>query len=167
MVQPKLTHHENIENQHGGSGKNARRLQLLLIRRYGLEPSLWQILPRSIATKQTHVLREDKIFNYGDIIALVAADTKQHARTPPQSNRNMKSCLRCRIISMRCCRMPQGFTTTTRIYGSGSRPSRSGIHTAELFKTAPYVVEGSFYSREPHMPIEETRFRLILMRKIR
>ena len=42
---------------------------------------MFQFIPRCTALQPTHVLlAEDKIFNYGDVVAMVAADTKAHAR---------------------------------------------------------------------------------------
>jgi len=161
MVQPKLTHHAKILKINTAAAEKMPGVYKVITHKDVTGSNrlcMWQILPRSIATKQTHVLlAEDKIFNYGDIIALVAADTKQHARDAAAK------------VTMEYEELPAMLNYLDAVLPDAPRihddhpnvwvwqptVKGAGYDTAELFKTAPYVVEGSFYSsREPHMPIE-------------
>jgi aldehyde oxidoreductase len=162
MVQPKLTHHakiikintEEAERMPGvykvvtaGDVKGSNRL------------NMFQFLPRTDegAVTPTHILlAEDKIFNYGDVIALVVADTKTRAREAAAK------------VTMEYEQLPEMLN-----YLDAAAPGAVRVHEEHpnvwsvqptikgepdingLMEKAPYVVEGSFHStREPHMPIE-------------
>lgn len=120
--------------------------------------SYYQCSERSLATESNHVLLvEDYIYNYGDVIALVAADTKEHAKAAakkvtidweqlPEHLNYLEAALpdAGRIHKEH----PNVWATQPTIKGSG-------YDVPNLMKTAEHVVEGSFYSqREPHMSIE-------------
>ena len=112
--------------------------------------------PRSTAVAvERNLLVKDTIRKKGDAIAVVVADTREHARAaaklvkanieelPAASNileAALPDALPVQVDS------PNHFLT---------HPVFKGQETGPLFDDAAYVVEGSFYSpREPHMPIE-------------
>jgi aldehyde oxidoreductase len=107
------------------------------------------------------VLNEDKIFRYGDVVALAVADTKEHARAaaakvkveieklPEYLNyldAVMPDAMRIHEDT------PNIFSMQPVLKGVGlEEPSRVG----EMIDNSAYSVEGSFYSsREPHLSIE-------------
>ena len=110
------------------------------------------------ASEATHMLLvEDKIYNYGDVVALVVADTKAHARAAAEK------------VTIDWEQLPE-----YRTYLEAAMPDAMRIHedhpnvwamqptvkgeghdVPKLIDEADNVVEGSFYSsREPHMSIE-------------
>ncbi|MDR1245724.1 MAG: 2Fe-2S iron-sulfur cluster binding domain-containing protein, partial [Clostridiales Family XIII bacterium] len=84
MVQPKLTHHAKIIKIHTEEAEKSPGVYKIITSKDVIGSNrlnMFQFLPRTLTTEQSHILiAEEKIFNYGDIIALVAADTKTHAR---------------------------------------------------------------------------------------
>ncbi|MDR0886081.1 MAG: molybdopterin-dependent oxidoreductase, partial [Clostridiales Family XIII bacterium] len=112
--------------------------------------------PRTIPTKQSHILlAEDKIFNYGDVIAMVVATSKSAAREA--------ACL----VKFKYEALPEVMNfldaarpDAIRVHDEhpniwGMQPTIKGEDTRTIIEKAPHVVSGSFYSqREPHMPIE-------------
>ncbi|MDR1573745.1 MAG: molybdopterin-dependent oxidoreductase, partial [Clostridiales Family XIII bacterium] len=98
----------------------------------------------------------DKVINKrGDILALVAADTEEHARAaaakvkqelePLPAYKSMLESVMPNAIQLHET-LPNFFM---------EQPVFKGEDTAELFEDAPFVAEGSFHSQhEPHLPIE-------------
>ncbi|MDR3225747.1 MAG: molybdopterin-dependent oxidoreductase [Clostridiales Family XIII bacterium] len=162
MVQPKLTHHAKILNIKTEEAEKMPGVYKVITSKDvkgSNRLNMFQFLPRTDegAVKQTHILlAEEKIFNYGDIIALVAADTKTHARDAaakveleyeqlPELLNYLEAALPDAIRIHE--EHPNVWSVQPTIKGE---PDISG-----LIEKAPYVTEGSFYSsREPHMPIE-------------
>lgn len=107
------------------------------------------------------VLAEDKIYRYGDVVALAVADTKEHARAAaakvkveieklPEYLNFLEAAM---PDAMRIHEdTPNIFCKQPVLKGVGlDEPSK----VAEVIEEAPYSVEGSFYSsREPHLSIE-------------
>lgn len=114
--------------------------------------------PRTLAAELSHpIIAEDTIFNYGDVIAVVVADTKAHAKSAAKK------------VTMEWEQLPEYMN-----YIDAAKPDAQRIHpdhpnvwtyqptikgagydVPKVMESAPHVVEGSFYSsREPHMPIE-------------
>ncbi len=108
-----------------------------------------------------HVLAEDKIFRYGDVVALVCADTREHAREAAEKvkveieklpeylnylDAVMPDAMRIHHDT------PNLFAMQPVLKGEGlDDPAK----VAEIIESSPYSVEGSFYSsREPHLSIE-------------
>ena len=102
------------------------------------------------------ILNYDKIYNYGDVVAMVAADTMDHAREAaravkvdleplPEYNNLLDA------VKPDACQIHEGVPNTylfQPLY-KGSRDPR------EILKESEYVVECSTYTtREPHLPIE-------------
>jgi aldehyde oxidoreductase len=101
------------------------------------------------------VIAGKKICRRGDVVALVAADTREHAR---EAAKKVKQNLEVLPAYMT---FPEAAMPNAIQLHEGSpnvyleQPVFKGKDTAELFETAPIVVEGSFHSQhEPHLPIE-------------
>ncbi|MEG1584599.1 MAG: molybdopterin cofactor-binding domain-containing protein, partial [Anaerovorax sp.] len=118
----------------------------------------FQCSARALATEQSHVLlAEDKICNYGDIVALVAADTKSHANEAAA-----KVTIEFEQLPEYLNYLEAAMPDAVRIHEDhpnvwSQQPTIKGAghDVPALFHKAENVVEGSFYSsREPHMPIE-------------
>ena len=161
MVQPKVAHHAKILKINTEEAEKMPGVYKIITHKDvkgSNRLNFFQFSPRCLATEQTHILlAEDKIFNYGDIVALVAADTKDHARAAAEK------------VTVDFEQLPEYLN-----YLEAAMPDAMRIHddhpnvwavqptikgtghdTPALFEDAEHVVEGSFYStREPHMPIE-------------
>jgi len=161
MVQPKVAHHARILKINTEEAEKMPGVYKIITHKDvkgSNRLNFFQFSKRCLATEQSHVLlAEDKIFNYGDIVALVAADTKEHAREAAAK------------VTVDIERLPEylnyleaAMPDAMRIHDDhpnvwSEQPTIKGAghDTTALFDTAPHVVEGSFYSqREPHMPIE-------------
>lgn len=101
------------------------------------------------------VIAGKKVNRRGDVVALVAADTREHAR---EAARKVKQNLEVLPAYMTFpeAAMPNAIQlheTLPNFYME--QPLFKGEDTADLFETAPITVEGSFHSQhEPHLPIE-------------
>lgn len=160
MVQPKKTHHAKIHSIDTAEAENMPGVYKVVTAKDVKGSNRLTFMPLSYrcrAVGQTHVLlAEDKIYNYGDIIALVAADTKAHAQAAAQK------------VTMEYEDLPAYLSYLEAVVPDAKRiheqhpnlwcdqPTlKDAENIAEIFEEAPYVVEGSFRSsREPHMPIE-------------
>lgn len=97
----------------------------------------------------------DKISRFGDVVAVVAADTREHAREAAKSVKvdlellpEYQTALEAILPDSVCIHedQPNLFLTT---------PLHKGEDTRKVFAKADFVVEGSFHSgREPHLSIE-------------
>ena len=109
-----------------------------------------------------HVLAEDKITWYGDVVALVCADTREHAKAAAAAVKvdieplpEYMSYLEAVTPDAQKIHdwMPE--TYGPNIYSELPVLKGDHEHVPELIDNAAYSVEGSFYSsREPHMSIE-------------
>jgi aldehyde oxidoreductase len=101
------------------------------------------------------VIAGKKINRRGDVVALVAADTEEHARAAAKKVKQNLEVLPSYMTFPEAA-MPNAIQlhdTLPNFYME--QPVFKGRDTAELFETAPIVVEGSFHSQhEPHLPIE-------------
>ncbi|WP_027400415.1 molybdopterin-dependent oxidoreductase [Anaerovorax odorimutans] len=161
MVQPKVAHHAKILKINTEEAEQMPGVYKIITHKDVKGSNrlcFFSFTPRTLATEQTHILlAEDKIFNYGDIVALVAADTKDHARVAaakvtidfeqlPEYTNYLEAAMpdAMRIHDDH----PNVWSEQPTIKGAGH-------DVPKLFEEASHVVEGSFYSqREPHMPIE-------------
>lgn len=101
------------------------------------------------------IICDKKISRYGDVVAVVAADTREHAREAakavkvdlellPEYNTAVEAILPDSVPIHEG--QPNLFLTT---------PLHKGKDTRDVFPKAEYTVEGSFHSgREPHLSIE-------------
>ena len=107
------------------------------------------------------VLCDKKLFRYGDVVALVCADTHAHARAAaakvtvdiekiPEMLNYLDAVLPDAVRVHEDT--PNIFAEQPVLKGVGLEDSRK---VSDLIDAAPYVVEGSFHStREPHLTIE-------------
>lgn len=172
VVQPRLTHHAKIKNIDTSKAEKMEGVYKVITAREiskHMNPNgfannrllFFDFLPRTVTDQELHILlAEEKIFNYGDIIALVAADTKEHARAAAKE------------VTMEYEELPpllnylDAAKSDVRVHDEhpniwSCQPTvkmsdvDSSDKIPELISNAPNVVEGSFYSpREPHLPIE-------------
>ncbi|HWQ79302.1 MAG TPA: molybdopterin cofactor-binding domain-containing protein [Anaerovoracaceae bacterium] len=112
--------------------------------------------PRSTGiTASRKYLAVDKINMYGDVVALVAADTKDHAREAAAKVR-----LEIEQLPEYTDYLDAVVPDAVRIHKETPNiyaewPLFKGDHVAETIDSSAYSVEGSFYStRQPHMSIE-------------
>ena len=118
----------------------------------------YQFSPRTVVFEQTHKLMQDeKIVRWGDPVAMVVADTKDHAREAAAK------------VNVELEQLPEMMSYLEAVLPDADRvhPSMDNIYSQqpvlkgdyenipELIEEAAYSVEGSFYSsREPHLSIE-------------
>ncbi len=112
--------------------------------------------PRGLATGHDRpIICDKKIYKYGDIVAIVAADTEEHARAA------------AKVVKVDLEPLPEYDTQLEAILPDSIEihegvpniymkwPKHKGEDTRNVFPNLPHVVEGSFFSsREPHLPIE-------------
>lgn len=118
---------------------------------------------RTVELQQAHhILAEDKILYYGDVVALVCADTRAHAKAAAAAVKVELEPLPEYMNYLEAVTpdaekihdwMPD--TYGPNIYSELPVLKGDHEHVPELIEDAAYSVEGSFYSsREPHMSIE-------------
>lgn len=161
MAQPKIAHHAKILKIHMEEAERMPGVYKVITHKDvkgSNRLNFFQFSPRCLASEQTHILlAEEKIFNYGDIVALVAADTKEHAREAAA-----KVTVEYEQLPEYLNYLEAAMPDAMRIHDDhpnvwSEQPTIKGAghDTPALFDKAPHVAEGSFYStREPHMPIE-------------
>jgi aldehyde oxidoreductase len=101
------------------------------------------------------VIAGKKICRRGDVVALVAADTDEHARAAAGKVKQNLEVLPAYMTFPEAA-MPNAIqlhADMPNVYLE--QPVFKGDDTAEIFEGAPIVAEGSFHSQhEPHLPIE-------------
>lgn len=112
--------------------------------------------------QEHHILAEDRIMYYGDVVALVCADTRDHAKAAADAVKVELEPLPEYMSYLEAVTpdakplydwMPD--TYAPNIYSQQPVLKGDSDHVPELIENAAYSVEGSFYSsREPHMSIE-------------
>ncbi len=115
----------------------------------------------TVMVPSRQVLCEDKIYRYGDVVALAVADTKDHAREAAAKVKVEIEQLP-EYLSYLDAVMPDAMRIhedTPNIFAM--QPVLKGVgleaasKVAEVIDHSAYSVEGSFYSsREPHLSIE-------------
>ncbi|MDR1509470.1 MAG: molybdopterin-dependent oxidoreductase [Synergistaceae bacterium] len=168
VVQPKLAHHAKILSIDISEAEKmpgvAKVILAADLKAVGgtnvMAEANWH--ERSTVTQPSRkVLCEDRIFRYGDVVGLVAADTKAHARAAaakvkveieklPEYLNFLEAAM---PDAMRIHEdTPNVFCMQPVLKGAGlEEPSK----VAEIIDNSKYRAEGSFYSaREPHLSIE-------------
>ena len=118
---------------------------------------------RTVDLQQAHhILAEDKILYYGDVVAMVCADTREHAKAAAKAVKVELEPLPEYMSYLEAVTpdaeqihdwMPD--TYAPNIYSQQPVLKGDDEHVPELIDNAAYSVEGSFFSsREPHMSIE-------------
>jgi aldehyde oxidoreductase len=103
------------------------------------------------------ILNEDKIFQYGDVVAMVLGDTKKQAEAAAQ---RVKVELERLPAYMDCLDAAADDALeihpgTPNVFFEVDLKKGDHEHVDELIKNAAHVVEGDFYTqRQPHMTIE-------------
>ncbi len=104
---------------------------------------------------ESPVIAGKKICRRGDVVALVAADTREHARAAAKKVKQELEVLPAYMTYVEAA-MPNAIQiheTLPNFYME--QVVLKGEDTADLFEDAPVVAEGSFHSQhEPHLPIE-------------
>ncbi|MDR1359897.1 MAG: molybdopterin-dependent oxidoreductase [Deltaproteobacteria bacterium] len=101
------------------------------------------------------ILCEKKVFQYGDALAIVCADTECHARAAAEKVKVDLEVLPAYMnvwdaIAPDAIEIHPG--TPNEYY---EQPNIKGSDTAPIFKQADVSVEGDYYvGRQPHMPVE-------------
>ncbi|MDR0616577.1 MAG: molybdopterin-dependent oxidoreductase [Synergistaceae bacterium] len=101
------------------------------------------------------ILNDTKVFRMGDIIALVAADTRRHAREA------------AKLVKVEYEKLPEYLDILDAMADDAvqihpgipnimlTKPLFKGEDTREVFKRAAHVAEGSFSTpMQPHLPVE-------------
>ncbi len=101
------------------------------------------------------VIAGKKVCRRGDVLALVAADTREHARAAAQKVKQNLEILPAYMTFPEAV-MPNSIQLHEGIPNFYmEQPVFKGEDTADIFEDAPIVAEGSFHSQhEPHLPIE-------------
>lgn len=164
MVQPKLTHHATVKKIHTEEASKMPGVYKVITAKDILELGgsnrlmFYTFSPRSLPSQPVHkLLVEDKIHTYGDIIALVVANTKAEAIKAAEKVTMEYEELPAMLNYLEAAMpdAPRIYSDHPNVWGMQPTIKGEGINVPALIKNAPNVVEGSFYStREPHMPIE-------------
>ena len=115
-----------------------------------------QIMPRTKGGVLVFpIICGEKVSRRGDVVALVAADTEEHARAAAKKVKQNLEILPAYTSYVEAA-MPNAIQLQKDVPNVYlEQPLYKGEVTEESFEDAPVVVEGSFYSqREPHLPIE-------------
>lgn len=101
------------------------------------------------------IIAGKKICRRGDVVALVAADTEEHARAAAKKVKQNLEILPAYMTFPEAV-MPNAIQLHESLPNFYmEQPVFKGRDTAEIFEEAPFVAEGSFHSQhEPHLPIE-------------
>jgi len=115
------------------------------------------VVPRQRGSGLTEfpIICGEKICRNGDVVALVAADTREHARAAAKKVKQKLEILPAYMT------LPEAvMPNSIQLHKTGPTcymepPSVKAEDATELIDAAPFVVEGSFHSQhEPHLPIE-------------
>ena len=101
------------------------------------------------------VIAGKKINKRGDIVAVVAADSEEHARAAAKKVKQNLEVLPAYMTFPEAA-MPDAIPLHEDLPNFYmEQPVYKGQDTAEIFETAEFVAEGSFHSQhEPHLPLE-------------
>lgn len=118
----------------------------------------YQFSPRTAVFDQVHkLLQDEKIVSYGNVVAMVVADTRLHAKAAADQVKVEIEPLP-EYMNYLDAVMPDSMRiheSMDNIYSKQPVLKGNYEEVPEIIEHAPYAVEGSFYSsREPHMSIE-------------
>lgn len=119
---------------------------------------MFQFSPRTTAFDQVHqLLVDEKIVNWGSVVAMVVADTKERAKDAADKVKVEIEQLP-EYMNYLDAVMPDAMrihATMENLYSVQPLLKGDSDKVPELIDGADYMVEGSFYTtREPHMSIE-------------
>ena len=169
LVCPRVTSHAKIKSIDYSEALKMPGVHTIITAKEAKEAGCKNMLltysftPRTLEYQQCHhILAEDKILFYGDVVAMVCADTRAHAEAAADA------------VKVEIEQLPEYMSyleavvpEANKIHDWVSDEFGRNIHAElvvlkgddekvpEMIDNAPYSVEGSFYSsREPHMSIE-------------
>jgi len=168
MVQPRVAHHAKILKIDMSEAEKMPGVYKIVTAKDILAAGGTNIMAeghfheRTTLTVPTrHVLCDEKINRYGDVVALVCADTKEHAREAAAKVKVEIEKLP-EYLSYLDAAMPDAvriYPETPNIFSM--QPVLKGVgledaaNVSEMIDDAEFSVEGSFFStREPHLSIE-------------
>ena len=168
MVQPKLAHHAKILKIDTSEAEKMPGVVKVITAKDILAAGGTNIMAEghfhertTIMVPTRKVLCDDKIYRYGDVVALVCADTKDHARAAAEKVKVDIEKLP-EYLGYLDAAMPDAMRIhedTPNIFAM--QPVLKGVglddatKVAEVIEKSDYSAEGSFFcTREPHLSIE-------------
>ena len=168
MVQPKIAHHAKILNIDCSEAEKMPGVVKIITHKDIKAAGGSNVMAEgqfhertTVMVPSRKVLCEDKIFRYGDVVALAVADTKDHARAAAAKVKVEIEQLP-EYLSYLDAVMPDAMRIhedTTNIFSM--QPVFKGVgledasKVADVIDNSVYNAEGSFFSsREPHLSIE-------------
>ena len=105
------------------------------------------------------ILCDEIVFRYGDVVAVVAARTREEARAAAKKVIVTLEELPVYENAVRAVNPDSSRIHKESPNVAVTQPVLKGSDTKDIFTVAPHVVEGAFYStREPHLPLEPFSF---------
>ena len=168
MVQPKLAHHAKILDIDFSEAEKMPGVVKVVTYKDILAAGGTNIMAEGHFHERTtlmvpsrKVLCDDRIFRYGDVVALVAADTKDHAREAAAKVK-VKIEKLPEYLSYLDAVMPDAMRIhedTTNIFSMQPILKGAGLEdatkVAEIIDGSEFSASGSFFAtREPHLSIE-------------
>lgn len=168
VVQPRIAHHAKILAIHTEEAEKMPGVVKVILAKDIIEAGGTNIMAEgqfhersTVMTPSRKILQDEKIFRWGDVVALVVADTHRHARAAAAK------------VTVDIEQLPEYLTYLEAVMPDAMRihedtpnifceqPVLKGVgledaeNVKDMIDSAPYVVEGSFASsREPHLSIE-------------
>jgi aldehyde oxidoreductase len=170
IVQPKIAHHAKILKIDTSEAEKMPGVVKIITHKELKEAGGSNVMAEAHFHERTtvmvpsrKVLCEDKIYRYGDVVALAVADTKDHARAAADKvkveiERLPEYLNYLDAVTPDAIRVhedtPNIFSMQPVLKGAGlEEPSK----VKEIIDNSAYSVEGSFHStRQPHLSIEGT-----------
>lgn len=162
IVQPRVTHHANIKNIDISEAENMPGVIKVVtaedIFAMGGNNLINQFVgnPRSRINRPTRpILCREKIYHWGDVIAIVVADTRKHAREAATHVKMEYEELPAYLtlpeaVTPDAVQIHPGFPNTYI-----TQHVINGKDADEVLDSSAYVVEGSYHtSRQPHLSME-------------
>lgn len=168
LVQPKLAHHAKILNIDTTEALKMPGVVKIITHKEIKAAGGTNIMAEgqfhertTVMVPSRRVLCEDKIFRYGDVVALAVADTKDHARAAAAKVKVEIEKLP-EYLSYLDAVMPDAIRVhedTPNIFSMQPVLKGDGVKNpskvSEIINQSAFSAEGSFYSsREPHLSIE-------------
>ncbi len=169
-VQPKITHHANIKGIDISEAEAMPGVAKVILAKDLVAAGGSNVMAEgqfhertTVMTPSRHVLCDEKIYRWGDVVGLVVADTKEHARAAAAKVKVDVEELPAYLTYLEAV-MPGAMrihADTDNIFSQQPVLKGVGLEGAEkvgeVIENSAYSVEGSFFStREPHMSIEGT-----------
>lgn len=170
VAQPRIAHHAKILNIDTSEAEKMPGVVKIITYKEIKEAGGTNVMAEgqfhertTVMVPSRKILSEDKIFRYGDVVALAVADTKDHARDAAAKVKVEIEQLP-EYLNYLDAVMPDAIRVhedTPNIFSM--QPVLKGIglddayNVKEVIDNSTYSVSGSFYSsREPHLSIEGT-----------